>query len=150
VKTPSHRRTFLILAAAVWLLMPIAEATADILYIMLPHDPNADSPGVALMQITGLATTLAVLSPLFALFVWFVYRHYVGAWPLFSFGRARPLLSSALWLVFGSLAALFLSGLLFVRRIPDVPWAAHGVLAAYFFLCCNAALVATYASHAKA
>jgi hypothetical protein len=150
MKSPARRRTFLILAVAVWLLMPVAEAAADILYFMLPHDPNADSPGVAIMQITGLATTLAIVSPLFALFVWFVYRRYAGARPLFSFGRARPLLSSVLWVVFGSLALLFLSGLLFVRRIPDLPWAAHGVLAAYFLLSCNAALVAAYASHAKA
>lgn len=130
--------------------MPVAEAAADILYIMLPHDPNADSPGVAMMQVVGLAMTLAVLSPVFGLFVWFVYRRYAGAQPLFSFGRARPFLSSAFWLLFGGFALLFLSGVLFIRRIPDLPWAAHGVLAAYFLLSCNAVLLATYASHAKA
>src|SRR4051812_17267714 len=100
MKSPARRRTFLILAAAVWLVMPVAEAAADILYIMLPHDPNADSPGVAIMQITRLAITLAIVSPLFALFVWFVYRRYAGARPLFFFDRARPLLSSVLGLVF--------------------------------------------------
>ncbi len=130
--------------------MPVAEAAADILYIMLPHDPNADSPGVAIMQITGFAVVLAILSPFFALFVWFVCRRYSGARPLFSFSRARPFLSSALWLVFGGLALLFLSSVFFIRRIPDLPWAAHGVLAAYFLLSCNAVLLAAYASHANA
>ncbi len=125
--------------------MPVAEAAADILYLMLPHDPNADSPGVAMMQLTEFAITLAVISAIFALFVWFVCRRYVGAQPLFSFSRTRPLLSSAFWLVFGGLAFLFLTGVFFARRRPDIPWAAYGVLVAYFLLSCNAALLAAYA-----
>ena len=149
MKSPAHRRSFLILAAAVWLLMPVAEAAADIIYISLPHDSNADSPGVAIMQITQLAVMVAVLSPLFALFVWFVWRHYSGAQSLFQFSRARPVISAILWCVFGGMAVVSLSGLFFIRRLADVPWAAHGVLTAFFLLSCNAALLAFYDSRAQ-
>ena len=149
VNSPAHRRSFLILAAAVWVLMPVAEAAADIIYIALPHDPNADSPGVAIMQIGQLALTLVFMSPLFALFVWFVWRRYSGAQSLFLFIRARPVLSTVLWCLFGGLAALSLSGLFFVRRLPDIPWAVHGVLTAFFLLSCNAALLAFYDGRAR-
>ena len=129
--------------------MPVAEAAADIIYIALPHDSNADSPGAAIMQITQLALTLAILSPLFALFVWFVWRRYSGGQSLFLFSRVRPVISTILWCVFGGLTALSLSGLFFIRRPPDIPWAAHGVLTAFFLLSCNAALLAFYDNRAK-
>ena len=140
MKSPARRHTFLILAAAVLLLMPVAEAAGDILYIVSPHDSNADSPGVAIMQLTHFVIVLAIFSLIFALFVWFVWRRYTGA---------RPCLSLALWFVFGALAAFCLVGVFFIRRVPDIPWTAHGVLTAYFLLSCNASLLATYARHAR-
>ena len=149
MKSPARRHTFLILAAAVLLLMPVAEAAGDILYIVSPHDSNADSPGVAIMQLTHFVIVLAIFSPIFALFVWFVWRRYTGARPLLSFSSARPFLSLALWFVFGALAAFCLVGVFFIRRVPDIPWTAHGVLTAYFLLSCNASLLATYARHAR-
>jgi len=129
--------------------MPAAEAAADLIYISVPHDSNADSPGVAIMQIVRLAITLAILSPFFALFVWFVWRRYSGAQHLFWFSRTRPILSAILWCVFGGLAAVSFSGLLFIRRLADVPWVAHGVLMTFFLLSCNAALLAFYDGRAK-
>ena len=146
MKSPARRHTFLILAAAVLLLMPVAEAAGDILYIVSPHDSNADSPGVAIMQLTHFVIVLAIFSLVFALFVW---RRYTGARPLLSFSSARPCLSLALWFVFGALAAFCLVSVFFIRRVPDIPWTAHGVLTAYFLLSCNASLLATYASHAR-
>jgi len=79
--------------------MPAAEAAADLIYISVPHDSSADSPGAAIMRIVRLAIILAILSPFFALFVWFVWRRYSGAQHLFWFSGTRPIL----WCVFGGL-----------------------------------------------
>ena len=150
MKSPATRLRFIGLAAAVWLLMFVAELAADVLYFPLSHDPLSDSPGVAIMQLQAFAVSVAIFAPVFIFFVWFIWRRYSGAQPLFIFSRTQPVMSSLLWLVFGGLAVLCLVSLLFVRRLSDLPWALHGVLTTYFLLSCNASLFATYASHAEA
>ena len=89
VRTPFESSARLKDDAAVWFLMPVAEAAADIIYISLPHDANADSPNVAIIQIVQLAITLTMLSPFFALLVWLVWRRYSGARRLFWSSPAR-------------------------------------------------------------
>ena len=145
LKTFDTKRNFVLFAFITWCSVPLADALSKIIYLALPHDPNADSPGLAIYFWLILTVFWIVISPiLFAPVVW-VAKNYQGSKKLFLFNKSYYLRSicsyifliAVPWVIF-ILDLYYFTIDFYVHSIPLV--FSTGLLV-YLFTMCHAEIV---------
>ena len=127
--SPSKRWIFVVILCVSWFGVLFAEALSMIIYLFLPHDPLADSPGIAIIKWKQFAYGWLVISPLVivpAIFAWFGYS---GNQQIMSFNKNSKTTSVICWLFFGFIASVLIFDAIFPLFSS---WFADSYKATYF------------------
>ena len=134
--SPSKRSVFIIVCLVSWVVIPIAEAFSIIIYLVLPHNPISDSPGMAYVYWLGFFKVWVLFSPFWLTYFLIAYADYKGAQKIFSFKRNKLFISILCW-SFNSvitLECMFATVTLLTFWMSDAYWSTYFVMSVPVFL----------------
>ena len=106
--SPSKRWIFVVILIVSWFGVLLAEALSMIIYLFFPHDPLADSPGVAIIKWKQFAYGWLVISPLVIVPAIIACFGYSGNRQIMSFNKRSKTISVICWLFFGFIASVLI------------------------------------------